>query len=270
MLPDRGVEEGGAYPGAAPPPMRLVDTHCHLDLYPDPRAAVREADAAGVYTVAVTNTPSVFRPLVALTEGAARIRVALGLHPELARRRAAELPLFRELLGETRYVGEIGLDHVTADPADRAAQRRALDMILGWCDAAGDKVLTLHSRRAAEDVVDAVGPAFRGTWILHWYSGSRRTLERALGYGAYVSVNPAMVRSEKGRALLSAVPLERVLTETDGPFVEAHPGARARPADVRLAVEGLAALWGHGADVAAHRIYATFRAALEQGRPRAD
>src|SRR5689334_4805517 len=132
--------------------MQLVDTHCHLDLYPDPSRIIHEVNAGGVYTIAVTNTPSVFRPLVALARRAARIRVALGLHPELAHRRQSELPLLLELLPETRYIGEIGLDHVTTDASDRASQRRVLDAILRACDAVGDKVLTIHSRRAADDV----------------------------------------------------------------------------------------------------------------------
>ena len=240
------------------PPPGLVDTHCHLDLYADPAKAIRETDAQGVFTIAVTNTPSVFRTLVGLAGKSTRIRVALGLHPELARRRAAELPLFRKLLSETRYVGEIGLDHVTGDEDDRAVQREVFDAILGWCHDAGDKVLTVHSRRAAPDVVDAFGPSFRGAWILHWYSGSRRTLERALSYGAYLSVNPAMVRSDKGRALLAAVPPERVLTETDGPFLKLDGGAPAHPADAAIAVGGLAALWGTTSDEAQHRIFDTF------------
>jgi TatD DNase family protein len=235
----------------------LVDAHCHLDLYADPIEAIRHTDSGGVWTIAVTNTPSVFRTLVELVARAKRVHAALGLHPQLASRRASELPLFRELLPETRYVGEVGLDHTTSREDDRRVQRRVFDAVLGWCDEAGDKILTVHSRRAAEDVVDAVGSRFRGVWILHWYSGSRRTLERALANGAYVSVNPAMVRSVRGRALLAAVPSERTLTETDGPFASVE-GAPARPVDAVLAVRGLAALWRVTPEAAQHTIYETF------------
>ena len=264
-LVEREADHPRSGPGASR--RRLIDTHCHLDLYPDVPAAIRDVDAAGVYTIAVTNTPSVFRPLVALARGASRVRVALGLHPELAARRAAELPLFRELLPDTRYVGEVGLDYVTADAADRAVQRRVLDAILSWCDADGTKVLTLHSRRAADDVVDAVGPQFRGRWILHWYSGSRRTLDRALANGAYVSANAAMLRSAKGRALLAAVPLERVLTETDGPFVQSAAGMPARPTDVAEVAAAMASLWQLSQEVAEAKIATAFRALLGDGAP---
>jgi TatD DNase family protein len=185
------------------PPFTLIDTHCHLDLYPDVPAAIRQAEASGVLTVAVTNTPSVYAHLAALVGTVASIRVALGLHPELAHERHGELALFRELLARTRYVGEVGLDYVTSDDDRRRLQRTALTAIVEWCNEAGDKVVTVHSRRAAEDVVDLFG-VFRGTYILHWYLGSVRALQRALSNGAYVSVNPAMLRSERSMASVTA------------------------------------------------------------------
>src|SRR6266545_758528 len=155
----------------------LVDSHCHLDLYPDVPAAIRRIDAAGVLTIAVTNTPSVFEYLTALVGPAKSIHVAIGLHPELAHERDGELPLFHQLLPRTRYVGEVGLDYVTSDRERRDRQRRALTRIVEWCAEAGGKIVTVHSRRAANDVVDVFG-AFAGTYILHWYTGSIQSLNR--------------------------------------------------------------------------------------------
>ena len=238
------------------PRFTLVDTHCHLDLYPDVPAAIRQAEASGVLTVAVTNTPSVYAHLAGLVGTAGSIRVALGLHPELAHERHRELPLFRELLARTRYIGEVGLDYVTSDVDRRRLQRTVLTAIVAWCSEAGNKVVTVHSRRAADDVVDLFG-AFRGTYILHWYSGSVRALRRALSNGAYVSVNPAMVRSKQSMALMGHVPRERVLTETDGPFVSVEDRP-ARPEDVSLAIRGLGDLWNVNAEVARGLVYDNF------------
>lgn len=240
----------------------LVDTHCHLDLYPNPTAVILAADSQQIYTVAVTNTPSVFGYLSALVGEASHVRVALGLHPELAYERQGELPLFRELIGRTRYIGEVGLDYMTSDGEHRRVQREVLTAIVGWCEEAGDKVVTVHSRRAADDVIDVFG-AFKGTYILHWYSDSWRSLQRALANGAYVSINPAMLRSERSLSLLRKIPQERVLTETDGPFVSVG-GKPAQPHDVTIAVVGLASLWGR--DIADTRalIYANFARMLHQ------
>jgi TatD DNase family protein len=88
--------------------MRLIDTHCHLDLYPDYRAVLDEVERDCIYTIAVTNAPSVFSRCTHLTRDARYVRTALELHPELAAARERELPMFRELLPRTRYVGEVG------------------------------------------------------------------------------------------------------------------------------------------------------------------
>lgn len=72
--------------------MRLVDTHCHLDLYPDHGTVLAESERAGIYTIAVTNTPSVFRRSAMLTRNARFVRTALGLHSEHARARARACP----------------------------------------------------------------------------------------------------------------------------------------------------------------------------------
>lgn len=243
------------------PQAPLVDTHCHVDLFPDPVALVREIERRRVYTVAVTNTPSVFPRLCEIIGESRYVRAALGLHPELAAERHREMTQFPQLLPRTRYVGEVGLDYQTTVEAERAVQRRVLTAIIEQCDAAGGKVVTVHSRRAAEDVISAFGERFRGTYILHWYSGGTRALRRAIANGAYVSFNTAMMRSERGRSLVGEVPRERVLTETDGPFVTVD-GAAAEPHYVALVLEGLAKLWDTAVDDVRRTVYANFSALL--------
>ena len=88
----------------------MIDFHCHLDLYPDPHGLAQTCRDRGLYLLSVTTTPSAWRGTSALAEGAPRIRTALGLHPQIAHERKHELVLFEQLIGETRYVGEIGLD----------------------------------------------------------------------------------------------------------------------------------------------------------------
>lgn len=245
----------------------LVDTHCHIDLYPDPSWLIRDSENRQIYTIAVTNTPSVFLPLAEIIGASKYVRPALGLHPELAAARHRELPIFAALLDRTRYVGEVGLDYQTKDEADRAVQRRVLSTIIDQCDAAGGKVLTVHSRRAANDVVDAFGTSFNGAYILHWFSGGVKVLRRALTNGAFISVNPAMVRSRTGRALIGEAPRDRVLTETDGPFVTTgdHPKVKpAVPDDVRTVIAGLRELWDVAHDEAAQQVYANFCSLLRK------
>jgi len=241
--------------------MRLIDAHCHIDLYPDYREVIEASERAGIYTIAVTNTPSVFRACAALARGRKYIRAAVGLHPELASERYRELDLLTEILPETRYIGEVGLDYVTPDAQNRARQRRVFQSVLDECAPFGDKVLTVHSRRAALEVVDMVGAAYPGTVILHWFTGAHAVLDRALANGCYFSVNTAMCASDAGRRIVAAIPRHRILTESDGPFVKVN-GRPARPADAALTIAGVAAVWNVAPDDVAGIVYQNFRTML--------
>lgn len=239
----------------------LHDTHFHLDLYPDPRSLLLQIEAARTHTVAVTNTPSVFPATAALVSEARYVRPAIGLHPELAAERRGELDLFWQHLPTTRYVGEIGLDYVTRDPHNRAHQRRVFSSIIERCDAAGGKVLTVHSRRAESDVIAAIGEGFNGSVVLHWYSGSFKNLELAVEHGFYFSVNPAMVKGKRFPALLDRIPRDRLLLETDGPFVSVE-NRPATPHDTAGVIRRVAHLWEMTAEEAARGIQQNFKSLL--------
>ncbi len=89
---------------------RLVDFHCHLDLYPDHAAAVAQRERERVFTLTVTTTPKAFPRNKELADRTKYVRAALGLHPQLVADRAKELLIWKEYLPSTRYVGEVGLD----------------------------------------------------------------------------------------------------------------------------------------------------------------
>src|SRR5262245_48973135 len=99
------------------------------------------------------------------------------MQPPLVAAGAAELAAVWPLLEQTRFVGEIGLDYVTQDQAERRLQRDLFARILERCAETGDKILTVHSRRSARDVIAAVGDRFPGTVILHWFSGTTAELD---------------------------------------------------------------------------------------------
>jgi TatD DNase family protein len=238
--------------------LALVDVHCHIDLFEDPHSVAEEAESRHIYTIAVTNTPSVYAYTESMVEGLSYVRPAVGLHPELAATRKHELSQMWQILKRTRYVGEIGLDYQTTDESDRQAQVKVLEQVLACCAEYGNKVLTVHSRRAAGDVISVIGKDYPGKIILHWYSGSIRELKRALNYGFYFSVNSAMVKSKRGRNLISKIPRDRLLTETDGPFIRIS-GELANPRHVSQVLEGLGEIWSIGFDEARGQVLGNFR-----------
>lgn len=196
-----------------------------------------------LYLLSVTTTPSAWEGTLALALGASRVQTALGLHPQIAHQRKSELDLFERLLPQTRYVGEVGLDGSPELKRHWGDQVLVFTRILDACRAAGGRVLSIHSRRAASAVLDMleVAPG-AGTPVLHWFTGSQGELARATALGCWFSVGPAMLASERGRALAARMPRDRVLTESDGPFAQVD-GKAALPWDVELAVNRLARLW---------------------------
>ncbi len=198
---------------------KYVDTHCHLDLYTDVQDLVRKAENSSVVIVGVTNTPSVFFFTQNLSKQFKNVIPAIGLHPELAHQRKHELEQFWDHLATTQFVGEIGLDYITTDPTNRQIQRDTFSQVIEKCASYKNKVLSVHSRRSASDVIKIIGHNFPGKVILHWFSGSDKEAEKAINNGYYFSFNSSMVKSKRGQTLAQLIPRNRVLTETDGPFV---------------------------------------------------
>lgn len=221
----------------------MIDFHCHLDLYPDPVAISKECEKRGLYVLSVTTTPSAWQRTSALVPQAKRIRTALGLHPQLAHERINELPLFDELLPLTKYVGEIGLDGSPEFRSFWKSQQQVFAHILSRCAASGGRVMSIHSRRATGEVLDALAAApGAGQPILHWFSGTVRDLQRAVASGCWFSVGPVMLAGERGRSLVARIPRDRILTESDGPFAQVN-GENLKPWAVKDAVRALAEVW---------------------------
>ena len=236
-----------------------VDLHCHLDLYPEPVAVARRCAESGTYVLSVTTTPKAWRGTTALVKGHDRIRTALGLHPQIAHERAGELPLFDALLPETRYVGEVGLDGSPECKPHWREQISVFEHVLAASAQAGGRILSIHSRRTATEVLDALARhPDAGVPVLHWFSGTKTELRRAVEMGCWFSVGPAMTAGKRGRDLLAAMPQDRVLTETDGPFATIK-GQPLCPGEVTSALDALAACWGVTHDEAAAAVVAAFR-----------
>jgi TatD DNase family protein len=225
-------------------PPRWVDFHCHVDLYKDHSALIAECDRERVATLAVTTTPKAWPRNRELASRSDHVRIALGLHPQLVAERENELSIFERYLSDARYVGEVGLDAGPRFYRSFAAQERVFERILRTCAEQGSKILTVHSVRAVSKVLNHIEralPQDRGRIVLHWFTGTAAEARRAIALGCYFSINGEMLRSPKHRQLVGNLPLDRLLTETDGPFVE-HDGRPLRPRDVGKTVGELAVL----------------------------
>ncbi len=225
-------------------PPRWVDFHCHLDLYKDHAALIAECERERVATLTVTTTPKAWPRNRDLAAPSAHVRVALGLHPQLVAERESELAMLERYLPDARYIGEVGLDAGPRFYRSLPAQERVFERILRACAEHGGKILTIHSVRAVRNVlghIERALPQDRGQVVLHWFTGTPAEARRAVALGCYFSINGEMLRSPKNRQLVASLPLDRLLTETDGPFVE-RKGQPVRPREVVRTVADLASL----------------------------
>ncbi|MFD2903787.1 Qat anti-phage system TatD family nuclease QatD [Sphingobacterium anhuiense] len=198
----------------------LFDTHAHLDLLPNFEETVSKIEQRKIYTIAVTNLPSLYRRLNSRVNSK-YIKPALGFHPELIEQFAKHIPEMWDSLPQAKYIGEVGIDLKNAKKSEDL-QISFFTELINRCDKLGGKIITVHSRGAAQQVVDIIGSNFHGKFILHWYSGGIKVLEQAVSNGAYFSINYAMTLSSSGQRIIQSVPKDRLLLESDAPFVNVN------------------------------------------------
>jgi TatD DNase family protein len=240
----------------------MLDAHCHLDLYPDPSKTAADAENAGVFTVFVTNLPSAFDVAYPNTARFRKVRIAVGLHPLNADLHTEhELSRFRQLVRKTSFIGEVGLDFSRDGLAMRDKQLSSFRFVLQCLENAA-KFVTIHSRQAESVVLDLLEEHYAQPIVFHWYSGTVRDLDLAIKRGHFFSINPSMFRSKKGRSLIERIPRDRILTESDGPFINVG-SRRIVPADVHLVERGLAEVWAMDSLAVRSRVAKTFHQLLK-------
>jgi TatD DNase family protein len=243
------------------PGIDLIDTHCHLnfDAFDDDRDAVVErARSAGVRRMLL---PAV--DLASSREGAALagqyagVYAAAGIHPNSSADASAEdFAALNALLASGAFaaVGEIGLDYHW-DTSPREAQFRALHAQLALAQRHQLPVI-LHNRESSDDlmaVLEAWASGLGGDYaqrpgVLHSFSAGPAIAERALAAGFYLGFTGPLTykNADELRAIAASAPLDRILIETDSPYLTPmpHRGKRNEPAYVRFVAERLAALRG--------------------------
>jgi TatD DNase family protein len=225
----------------------MIDTHAHLA--PEEAGEVlARAHAAGVErVVTVATTIADAHEALGLAARHPGVYASLGVHPhEAGGEEAGRLAELHDLFADPRAVavGETGLDYFR-DYAPREAQRRVFAAQLELASQLG-KPVVIHTRAADEDTVEALA-AFEGTVVLHCFS-SPALLEPALERGWYVSFagNVTYPKAPELREAAARVPADRLLAETDSPYLAPQPvrGRRNEPAFVMHTLEALAAVRG--------------------------
>lgn len=228
-----------------------MDFHCHLDLYPGAREVYREASQRNEFTWLVTTSPKAFAATSRALPAAPSVLISPGLHPEIAHERAVELGMLLEQMAGVNAVGEVGLDGSPRFRAHYEVQRRIFSAVVARSAELGGRILSIHSRRAVKDVLaELEGHPGYGTAVLHWFSGSLAELKAAAQLGCWFSVGPAMFDSPNGRRLAAALPQDRVVPESDGPFATVG-GKQVLPWSAPETAQRLSESWNLPVDVTA-------------------
>ena len=238
--------------------LTLVDTHVHLDMeaYDADRGEVlqRAAEAGVSWLIDVGADMPSSRKAVALSEREPAVYAAVGVHPhEAGALTAGALAELRSLAAGARVVGigEIGLDYFR-NLAPRDEQRRAFEAQLALALELRLPVI-VHSREARDDTLEVLratarrnGGALRG--VMHCFSGDVEFAREAVGLGLHIGIDGPVTypRATMLGEVVRQVPLERLLLETDSPYLTPQPrrGQRNEPAFVRFVAERVAELRG--------------------------
>lgn len=239
----------------------LIDTHCHIDRFPDPLALSQECEKRHLFTIAVTNLPSHFQIATGHLTTLRYVKPALGFHPLCVADNMNELPLFDSLLQNADFVGEIGLDYSKQGIESKDKQLEAFRVITQALSTK-PRFATLHTRNSASDVLAILNDSKVSNVVFHWYSDSVSVLRRAINAGHYFSINPSMLQTKSGQAVIDLVPRDRILTETDGPYVKVGRAA-AKPFDVLTVINGIAIRWGVDSDAVEELVSENFRKLCE-------
>lgn len=230
----------------------LIDTHCHLAdpaFAGDRDAVVSRAAEAGVgHIVVIGESPGRSEEARALARARAGLSATAGLHPHEARAWTPDIAAWLEQVlaaPEVVAAGEMGLDyHYDFSPRDQ--QRLAFDAQMALAAAAG-KPAVIHAREADDDVAAMLRNHPGTVAILHSYSSGPELLRTGVSLGHYVSWSGMVTfRNWSAEPLLREVPLDRLLVETDAPYLAPvpHRGRRNEPAYVVQTAARVAAILG--------------------------
>ena len=208
--------------------LAYFDAHVHANLMDSPLNVARSSHDAGLAFFTCGVTPHDYLELAPqLTQN--NIRVGLGAHPWYisdGRVTEKDIELLLELMGETPYIGEIGLDFSSRYCVDglQELQVKAFTQI---CARAAElsrnsqpRVLSMHTVRSVDavlDILEQTGAAQACVPIIHWFSGSSDELQRAIKLGCWFSVGEMSLKTKRGREYAKVYPKDKLLTETDLP-----------------------------------------------------
>lgn len=238
----------------------LIDTHCHLnaaDAFPDPDRTLDEARGSGVTGFLIVGVDVLgSRRALEIAERHDDVWAIVGHHPNYAHEYRPEmLGEYRELLShpKSKALGEIGLDYHW----DFATREKQMACLLPQLDLAAELQVPVvfHAREAYSDLLTILENRPPHPYLFHCFAGNEEEARRAMALDAYFGVDGPITykKADELRAVIAMVPRDRVVVETDSPYMSPvpHRGKPNSPAYIPLILQAVADIWAVSLEEAA-------------------
>lgn len=228
-----------------------IDTHCHIDMFDDPISIAKAYDTTKTICVMTTMLPSHYQAALPHLKMFPTIYPAIGMHPLRSNEAIFEIDLFKKLINSTTFVGEIGLDYSSIGKPTRKQQLDIMKNILPLIGS--NKFVTVHSRNANEEIAILLDEYNINPVCFHYFIGGENLAFELSKKGHFFSINHKML-SNKHREILNVIPKEKILVETDGPYITKQPLKQ-----IEYIYTELSKIWGIGQTQVGELILTNFK-----------
>ncbi|MDD5133577.1 MAG: TatD family hydrolase [Candidatus Nanoarchaeia archaeon] len=241
----------------------LVDSHCHLDFFPEEEISVIVKRFPGIIIQNAVDINSMKKSLI-IAKKYSNVKLAFGVYPTRALELSEKdfekaLSFIRENKDNIIALGEIGLEY--KESQEREKQIINLKKLLKLAEEI-KKPLIIHSRKAELEVLELLKNS-KVKIVLHCFNGNTTAVRTALEYGFYFSVPTNISTSKNLKKLVKIVPIDRILTETDAPYLSPIKGQRNEPLNVKHTIKVIAEIKHITEENVEEQIYRNYKLIFE-------
>jgi TatD DNase family protein len=222
----------------------LVDVHTHLDLLEKEKDLDEVMENSKDVIAIITNgtSPESNRRVLEITKKYDKVKPALGMYPDKAisltdKEIDKEIDFIKN--NKPIAIGEVGLDNFRVENLER--QKEVLIKFIKLSNELEIPII-VHSRKAEEATLDLLEEEGAKKVVMHCFSGNKELTDRALGLGYYFTIPCSVTRNKTFRKLAKRVPLNKILTETDAPYLSPIDGVINEPAFIKYSIKKIAEL----------------------------
>ena len=245
--------------------MKYVDVHAHLDYFEEGKIEkiIERAREKGVKHIVNNGTDKeTNKKTVDLSKKYSEVKPALGIYPEIAQELGEE-----ELENQLKFIsenspiaiGEVGLDYkVERSLEEKNKQQIAFEKQIEIAKKLNIPLI-VHSRKAEQEVLDTLIKLEAKKVIFHAFHGKIKILNQALEQKYYFSIPTNINRSSQFKKMVETLPLNRILTETDSPFLSFDPDVESEPCYVSKTIEEIAKIKGMTEEETSNVVFQNFQ-----------